>query len=200
MSNGPYFWDWVRGAEGQRSLRDLSGLDGQAVVHASDVLSKALKSVNPHLGWVFVLGKNGKPATLQISGDGISAMIPIVQKLVDEAPEITGLHVVAFRQADRAYRLSLPPDGKYGLDADSTLCVPTAGDAQIYELQVYLPVPEGTPEAECRRSGSILLNHVLGEYNVMTKVGAVSFSILRSDGVPPNAISLGEFANRLAAG
>lgn len=82
-------WEYV--AANIRSIDDIQKKSVQ------DGLTKAIQRVNKGLAWGCGQSSDGTPV-LEVSADGISSLIPVVQSLVSRAPALKGVSVVAFKQ------------------------------------------------------------------------------------------------------
>lgn len=112
--------------------------------------------------------------TLEISADGMPALIPDVRRIVAAAPEMPGWRVVVFRQPSPAVTIEM---GDVGLDAEAIRFVVQSRGERL-GLDIFM---EGvTPENEDGMFEvlNILLHHVIGEYAVITRLGRLVVSPL----------------------
>jgi hypothetical protein len=111
-----------------------------------------------------------------ISCDGIRKGIPLVQKLADSAPPIQGVKVIKFRQPKNDSLVIQIGDLK--LSAED-IYVRYQIDKNIH-LQFFIK----NYNSQDQRYGQIafiLLDNIIGEYFVMTKIGQIDFQKLESE-------------------
>jgi hypothetical protein len=178
------FWSWFAKAA-PKIARDYAAFvrgGGAPDVLLKDV-GKQLRRYSP--GLVAEIGKAGETFDLVISADGIRANIEPVLALVRAAPQIAGWKVTAFRSRKTlaAANLQLGPltlhrsDVRFRLgDLDDGHC-----DLIIAFREKILP-----PDMDPAFPGFLLTDIALGEYDVMTRIGAVDFAVF-------DAVTLGDF-------
>jgi hypothetical protein len=142
-----------------------------------DQLEIALKQVHPSL--TFEIGlKTNDQCELVLSANGAKIAFPAVKSLVATAPPLAGWIITAFRQPqERPYKVQY--EG-FELSPDEIWFSMTP-DGKLISLTLYI---RGlTPGNENRAAGAafILLDHVLGEYDVETKIGAIQRLPLPND-------------------
>jgi hypothetical protein len=189
-----YFWSWVQSPEGQKAISALASRSPgsqRAVAKIGD----ALRKVHPQLVWGYYPNGGHFPGCLEISADGMKALIPVVQEVVNTAPQMDNLTVVAFRQPSAGFGLAFS-NGSNEVSIDSTLAVSRERSDGLYDFEVFVPVPAGTPQREVDQLGFMILDHALGEYAVMTKLGGIACRL----GVlaPQGAIPMSEIAKSFA--
>lgn len=157
-------WEYV-----QKNIRSIDDIQKPAVQNG---LTKALRSVNKELAWGCGASPSGAPV-LEISADGLRHLIPVVKDLVNRAPNMPGISVVAFKQPSPPdFSLSTP----FGdIDCESMRWSSLGTHDGLEGLAVYVPVPPSAPQDACGQIGFIFLDHTLGEYIVMTRVGELEF-------------------------
>ncbi len=127
---------------------------------------------------------------LVISCDGISASIEHVQNLAASAPNISNWSIRKFRH---------PMDPKIlnyqGLELElDNLFVDFELDMEREKVDITYYIPNLDDEDKRYRSlGFLYLDHVLGEFNVMTRVGYIDFELLNKR--EPHFIGLIELRN-----
>jgi hypothetical protein len=121
-------------------------------------------------------GKDNGPLEFVISCDGIKNGIPVVEKLADSAPTIEGIKVIKFRQPkDDALEIQI---GDLKLSAND-IFFQYKIDKNIH-LQFFIP----EYKSDDQRYGQItfiLLDNLIGEYYVMTKIGAIDFQKIQTE-------------------
>ncbi|MFN3648995.1 MAG: hypothetical protein ACK47B_05385 [Armatimonadota bacterium] len=174
------FWSWF-----EAHAEELAEADQGTPALAE--LRHRLRRVDA--GLTYELGVGISPCELVISADGIAGTFPAVLRLVAAAPELRNWRIIAFRQ-----RSAVVPSIRFGdldLDTDGIwfLAVPEAPrDNEEERVSLTLCVRGLTPENETSIAGAtfILLDHALGEYDVVTRIGQISWEPL-----PPDPGSLG---------
>jgi hypothetical protein len=158
------FWRWFE-KNAARIRQGVDRVDHRVIIHElGDRISRAAPGV------VHEIGKPD-PATVELilSADGIRASIPGVLALMEQAPRLESFLFTAFRPRGDGERLTIfdrsvgPGDLYYVSEAE--------GDA--LNLRVFL---DGDwTEHERGTIGFLMLDRVLGEYDVMTGVGDIVF-------------------------
>jgi len=108
--------------------------------------------------------------TLEISAGGVEATISQVFSLTESAPNIPGWEFVAFKQAGGLNSIKF---NGIDLDFSAIRAVLVRSDGPRQNVILYMPIPEDTPIEKCQELGFIALDHTIGEYNVMTKIGQI---------------------------
>jgi hypothetical protein len=169
------FWTWF--TENSQTIFALEK-NQQKIV---ETLAEQLCAVHKHL--TFEIGPDeGGVREFIVSADGFRDAVPAVEEVVKLAPALPHWKVIAFRQPVKiiltAYygNVILPPEDVW---YSST---PKAGkiDITLY-IGGYLP----SKKAEYLAATFLLLDHLLGEYIVITEIGAVELDIAPAD--PPAA-------------
>jgi hypothetical protein len=134
-----------------------------------------IKDYNRILTFEIGGGPDG-PLEFVISCDGIREGIPIVEKLGDSAPQIEGIKIFKFRQPKKdSLEVKI---GDLKLSADD-IYIQYKID-KIIHLQFFIK----NYDVHDQRYGQIafiLLDNLIGEYFVMTKIGNIDFQRLASD-------------------
>jgi hypothetical protein len=154
---------------------------------AMDQLQIALE--HEHHGVFAELASLHDERTLVLTADGDRAAFPDVQALYAKRPSAPHWKIVAFRQRDPARPL-VPIASGSGATLDPN-AIRYVGDRTNGKLDVALFVP-GYDQHEAKLV-DIALDHVIGELDVATKLGAIS--ITTADRVPAIAKPLVELAN-----
>jgi hypothetical protein len=144
-------------------------------------LKDELKKVQPHL--TFEIGPDEEGVReFVFSADGFKDAIPTVENIVKAAPTLPRWKFVAFRQPIETLltmyygNVILPPEDIWVLSEKK------GGKVDIhFFIAGYLPTKKNDYLACVLQ----LLDHLIGEYIVMTKVGAIDIDIAPKD--PPAA-------------
>lgn len=183
------FWAWFKSPEGQRALSKIAE-SGES----QSALKRSLSKVHTDMVWGIAISADGTNRTLEISAGGLKSLIPTVRSLVDAAPAIEGWQVVAFKQPSPNFSVAIS-----GIDGEITsatvLVSPRLAADGKFDLEVFVPVPAGCPREKIGELGFIFLDHTLGEYAVMTRIGELSFELTLC--APPTVIPLAAFAAQL---
>jgi hypothetical protein len=170
------FWKWFAA-----NAARFTGVPDGALV---EELSTQLRRVDPQL--VFQIGQN----ELEISADGIKALIPAVRDLVGAAPSIPGWSVRAFRQPQPGIAVEMGGRSYSAKDVYFTLTRDPDGN----DLAIYIA---GAADAADAVGGIafLLLDSTIGELAVMTKIRGID---LHEVGMrPPTAKPLAELPQHL---
>lgn len=133
----------------------------------------------------------GKPDLFQlfVSCNGIKAGIPDVEKLVAAAPKIAGWEILAFKQPLPIGEFesedgAVVYDDRYKVDAVSASFAFTK-DGELYHLTIFSP--KDRLEQGHKFAYFLLLDMLLGEYFVMTRLGNIE--LVSGDGTDHPALS-----------
>lgn len=160
------FWKWF----GNNSDR-LFRLEEEYRDTIFRELSKQLHKVNKGLAFAFSnIRENGKREFV-VSADGNKKLFPKVLKLVESAPSFGTWEVVAFRQ----------PVGCF--DVNLHTCILKCCDVYFIPLDegdklgldLYIKNYDGSDA--CKHACIIMLDSILGEYDVEMKIGSIHFSM-----------------------
>ncbi len=170
------FWKWFT--------------DHATELHKTTDLRAVMESISAELekaypGVFAEIGKNGDELMLVISADGIKKLFPQVQEVYAARPTVPGWKIVAFRQRDAGFAIEM--EGKK-IEPKTVKFVGTPGEGKL-DLDVYLPGFKKDDE-EMKKIGFIILDHVIGEYDMETKIGGIEFGALET--APAAAKSLTE--------
>lgn len=174
------FWNWF--VENSRQIASIP--DGN--VEIGKELLKKIKSYNKNLTYEIVKGASG--FEFVISCDGEREQIPFANILANTAPEIEGWKVVLFRRKKSINKkithqgLEMAPDDilvEYTLYKDEI-------HLRLYIRNYY----QG--DDRYRALADKFLERTLGEFDVMTKVGAIEYVADKSDMSDVEVISLAQ--------
>jgi hypothetical protein len=191
------FWQWFQSDAAQLGLLSLGREQTEESQQAAEAVKIAVQRVHPGLVWGLVpVGDDLSPGRFEVSAGGIRELIPEVEALVAAAPKMPLWVVVGFRQPSTDFCLRLSPDDE-GISGTNVTCLTTPQPSGLIDLDVYLPLPPDTQPESLSQIGFIVLDHTLGEYVVMTRIGEIEFhsSII----APPNAVPIQELAAKLVA-
>ena len=175
------FWKWFAAS--------ASRYEGPLDQGHIEELSTQLRRVHPDLA--FQIGKSRQGGwELEVSADGIRAMIPVVQELVAAAPAIPGWTVQSFRQPQTG--ISVEMNGR-SYNAQEVYYQLARGTGAGVDLEIFIAGFDAAPEA-VGQIGFILLDSTIGELAVMTRVAGIDFHDLarRGDTARPLAELPGE--------
>jgi len=160
------FWEWFSVNEGQ--LFDSKN-DQDIIINE---LSSRLKKINE--GLTFELGGilNGK-RIFAISADGVKDVFPFVIKLFNEPKLLTKWVVVPFRQRLRSIEGMKINFGDVSVDCSNIFFVPKQEESLI-SLDIYIKDIEDIT-SKVANAIYLILDNTIGEYDVETKVGCVTF-------------------------
>lgn len=159
------FWEWFS----NNSERVLKICDNQQI--AKEIAGK-LKTI--YSGFSFEIGEtNDGKFEFVISCKGMNEGIPFVERLVDSAPGFEHIKIVKFRQAKGC---------EYAVKIDNIELGPEdiwfqyCFDEKVH-LQLFIP---GYSDRDQRygQLAFLLLDNMLGEYFIMTKIGYIDFQPL----------------------
>lgn len=172
------FWKWFTDhAATLRSDGDLR----KTMETISDEIEKS------HPGVFAEIGADGDNRTLVLSADGKRDLFPIVAKLYASRPTVAGWTIVAFRQRDEHPTTIELGDKK--IDPATVKFVATEAAGKL-DLEVFLP--GFTTTDDMGQIAFVILDHVVGEYDMETKIAGIDFAPL--DKAPPGAKMLPELA------
>jgi hypothetical protein len=158
------FWAWFSDHAAElRKTRDLRVL--------MEAISAELEKAYP--GVFAEIGEDSDQLLLVISADGDKKLFPQVQELYAARPSVAGWKIVAFRQRDPSFAIEM--EGKR-VDPKTAKFVGTPGDGTL-DIHVYLPGWKQDDEV-ARKLGYIVLDHVVGEYDMETRIGGIEFAAL----------------------
>lgn len=164
------FWTWfareeVRLAQEARA-KDPTGAMMEISGHLEAVSPKALAELA-------IEPDTMHPHTLVITADGDTAQFPQVKKIVAAAPKtLTKWKVVAFRQR-RELGQSIELEGFTAKQEDFFFKETGRARGKV-DIEVLVRGMNSANEKPVQQSAFLMLDHLLGEYDVETKVAAIS--------------------------
>lgn len=179
----PALWTWV-GAHVDELKAVQTGKEP-----AAEMLGAKLDAIDP--GLTFELGLGKEPFELIVSADGKKALFPLVKQVVDAAPSIPGVKVVAFRpRKDAGFRLTVNGVTVGGPDV-MFVASDDAARKGLIALRLYVKGLTPENEADVKGAAFLLLEAVLGEFDLETKIGAIDI-VATPDKSPAAAKPLAE--------
>jgi hypothetical protein len=178
------FWKWF--AQHAKQVDEIR----TAKESIADELAAQLHRVDPAL--TFELGPPGAPRELIISADGILSAFGAVKSLVAVAPPIPGWTVIAFRQRKRPLFEIRLGDGTKLRPEDVWFTAQSRGRSEKLDVYFFVKNFETRNPASTRQALYLLLDDVLGEYEVETRIGGIEIRPLA--GQPPTARPILELA------
>jgi hypothetical protein len=154
------FWKWFA------AHAEEVGKIKRADEPIADQLAGELHKVSPEL--TFEMGIGTTPKELIISAGGIKSVFPTVKRLVAAAPAIPGWKVIALRPRKAMSEIQLGDGQKLSMD-DLTVTPADAGD----KLDVVIHVKGRAPDNGTKSAVYLLLDALLGEYDVETRLGGI---------------------------
>jgi|GEM_PF-3655983 len=180
----PDFWAWFYMNAG--AVKDAMG-----GLEPGEELRRRLAKIHPGLMWG--ISKESDTWRLEISADGNHENVAAVMRTVNAAPPIEGWSVVAFRQPIADFRLSL---GSQEVTPETVKWLEMGERPGNLDIAVYVPYPDAKAVREIEQIGSLAIDHVLGEFNAMTKIGGVDFQ--HASLAVPEALPLSALPDRIA--
>ena len=136
-----------------------------------DKLSTKLRKINPDLVFEFSPKHENGIREFTISADGIKEMFPTVEKLVEKAPKLKNWKFNAFRQR-------IPGDDfeiQYGDLNISYSDIYFRSENDNGKLGVELHIKNYNGKGQTQNAIYILLDGLIGEYDVTTKIGWIEW-------------------------
>lgn len=164
------FWEWFVANE-ELYLQ----LDGASGIKLFNQLEKKLQKVNQHLVFELVEPRKDSKPELVISADGMVEAFDDVIELVKQAPQLISFDVVAFRQ-QQAEEISISY-GDIELGWNDLFCTYVKeGNNGELDLILYIKGFNEENEDEFVSAAFILLDSIIGEYNVGMHIGEIEFT------------------------
>lgn len=157
------FWAWFISHQEQVAKIKTAGEP------IADQLAAELHKLGPQL--TFEVGVASKPKEIIISADGIVEAFPTVKKIVAAAPKIPGWKVVAFRPRKPMTEVQVGKHGKLSTAMMTfRLLRPIVSGAKV-DIAIY--VKDRPIDDETKLGAYLLLDSLLGEYDVETRLGQI---------------------------
>ncbi|MBD3258388.1 hypothetical protein GF377_08130 [candidate division GN15 bacterium] len=162
------FWRWFEKNEDR--LHDCLSNFRQEQPPLFDSLHKQLTKVHPGLMFEFGLHDSDK-FDFTISADGLHDVKPAVEALCASAPDLPRWNIIAFRP--RRDPVNIRIDDVEVAVADVEVSLGPDGDRA--ELAVYIKRMNEKQPSPYVQAAFLMLDHTIGEYDIMTKVAGISF-------------------------
>lgn len=158
------FWTWFSTNENQ--IADLAHSDANAAI---DMIDAELKKIENE--FVIEIGTGMNPYEFIISAGGIREHFPAVDETVRQAPSLSRWKVIALRQPKPGYT-SASYNGVTLNHSD----VKIIADYSISPIEVDFYI-DGLQSSNDQKIGALfhLLDNLIGERNVATKIGGMEF-------------------------
>jgi len=179
------FWAWF-----QKNAAMLRG--DKNIRRTMETVSAELEKAH---GGVFAeVGGLGEDRQLVISVDGKRELFPAVEEIYAARPTVPGWTIVAFRpRSDPADPFVIEMNGRT-LDP-RRMKVTTARNGEKLDINVF--VPEFTTLDELGQAAFILLDHLLGEYDMETRIGGIQWAAIeRAPATARSLVDLPEVLDR----
>ena len=181
---GKIFWDWfVNHKKELENYLDKRNIPPSFIKN----LNRLLHVYHPHVHAEFTVNDKGQ-YVLVLTADGMREGIKPVIKLAEMAPPLENWEIRKFRQPMENPVIRL---GDFYYPTEKILVVPEIDrEAGIVHLDMYVPELSMEPDL-ARHLAFLYLDHGIGEYNTMTKVGGIEFYDLPEEDIP-GSMSLNE--------
>lgn len=177
------FWNWV--SENKVEIENFITSDQKDYAIYNE-LTEEMKKYNSVLFPEMTLTKKNE-IVLIITPDGLSEGILPTEKLYDSKPELDNWVIKKFRQASD--EIALNYDGIEYPSSDIKIIPELDKERQKINIEVY--IRNMNADAKKHQALSFLyLDHILGEYNTITKVGYIDFYNLENNKNIDNGISI----------
>jgi hypothetical protein len=159
------FWTWFL-----KHSDEFLHLDEENVEYLFTKLNKQLAKVNRDLTYEFSAELIDGKREFIISADGIYTTFPDVINLVEAAPQMIHFEIIAFRQRGKEFTIQYN-----GIELDPS-DVFFSYKAQSDHIDIVLYIKGYNPDNQNWDGAAfILLDTIIGEYDVVTKIGEIDF-------------------------
>lgn len=160
------FWRWFEAnAKDLRAEPDLP----KTMERISEALAKE------HKGVFAEIGSDGSDRLLVLSVDGDKKLFPMVEQLYAVRPKVPGWKLIAFRQRDASLS-TIEMNGRK-LEPKAMKFIAERHGA-LFDVTVY--VPGFTTADDFGNILFIALDHVVGEYDMETRIGGIEWAKLEA--------------------
>jgi len=190
------FWQWFK-ENGNRVAEEIQSRDRARLEVMLDNVNRRLHACNPGLRFVF--GKREDVFEFVVTADGRKEYFEVVKEFVRTSPPIEGWELIAFRPpspAPKGVKIRLE-----GVELSATGVQFQAFDLGAGALGITLYI-SGLTDQDYDKVGAAavaLLDHVVGEYDAVTKIDSLVLKSLHEaePGAPLQSLSdLPEFLNK----
>lgn len=163
------FWNWF--AENEHAYFRLHAENREELF---DLLQQKLRKVNKHLVFEFSAELETGKRELTLSADGVLDAFEVVFDLHEAAPELKCFEIVAFRQPSaEAFSVQW---GHRELTLDDVYYTALQDvEHEEVDLMLYIKGLTEENEEEIIQAVFILLDSVIGEYNMGVHTGTIEF-------------------------
>ncbi|WP_123947530.1 hypothetical protein [Flavobacterium reichenbachii] len=160
------FWNWF--SSNQERIYKFENNQEEVF----DELHEKLIEIDSNL--VFEFSKIRKDSTREfiISADGITESFPAVIKLVEKAPKLKKWEVKAFRQRNSGDGLQIVYDDSLKIAYDD---IYFRHKKKLGKLDIELNIRNYRESAEMMNATYILLDGLIGEYDMVTKINGIEW-------------------------
>jgi hypothetical protein len=182
------FWDWfMENKEGLEIFITSDSKDYTLYNLFSDKLNKYQQNLLPEL----TINKDEK-FVLILSCDGIKAGIPYVVNLFDSAPAIEDWVIQKFRQPGIIDELNYN-----GIAfSKNDIKIKHSVNGEKIDVKIYIKGYDKN-DSRFKALAFLYLDHFIGEYNVMTKIGVIEFEKIGLFTKTSELISLQDLKNKI---
>lgn len=201
------FWQGVMGASDRFVSDAMDGAMRGEETSEFVALAAALSKVHPDL-LLIVGGPNIERPEIVISAGGLTEVIPHVLAIVDAAPprvrDRFGVRAFRPRVLDARQRIRTK-GAEVGAEDIHWSAVQHRRPRNRCDLTLYVPgyidaLPSGSVANERVCSGAfLLLDHLLGEWAVMTQIGAIDWHGAAGGQGHPDLSALPDFLDKITA-
>ncbi len=162
------FWNWFE-KNHSTYYNEIENLEIREKIF--DELHKNLKKVNEDLVFEFSPKHENNFREFTISAEGIKELFPIVEKLIEKSPKIENWKFNAFRQRIPGDEFEIQyGDLRIGYSDIFYRSVDDNG-----KLGIELNIRDFDEKGQTQNAIYILLDSLLGEYDVTTKIGWIEW-------------------------
>lgn len=177
------FWNWV--IKNKPELENFINSEQRdyTIYHQ---LTKEIKKYNSTLFPEMTLTEKDE-VVLIITPDGISDGVLPTEKLYNAKPEIENWVIKKFRQAVDEIRLNY--EGVEYPSPDIKIIPKLDIEREKVDIKVFIKNMNSAPK-KYQALAFLYLDHILGEYNTITKVGYIDFDHIENDETVNNSITI----------
>jgi hypothetical protein len=177
------FWNWVSKNKVELEKFINSKQEDYTIYNQ---LTKQIKKYNNVLFPEMTSTKNGE-VVLIITPDGIPDGVLPTQKLYDSKPKLENWIVKKFRQASDEVDLNF--DGIEFASSDVEIVYELDNEKERVNIKIFIRNMDSDPD-RYKSLSFLYLDHILGEFNTITRVGYIEFYNLDKDKSVANSISI----------
>lgn len=160
------FWNWF-----EKNSQDYYQLKEENLNSLFNKLSKQLSKINEDLAFEFSADLIEAKREFIISADGILSAFRDVIEIVENAPQLEGFKIIAFRQKSAVDDISTIEYEDISLGPDDVFFT-YRKNGDTLDIVLYLRGYDSDFE-EWENAAFILLDTIVGEYDVATKIGSI---------------------------